>query len=385
MDRAGIPAVDRLDTQQREVPLALLGRPDRAADRHPATKPEPADLAWRNINIIRPGQVALLGRAQEPEPVGHRLERALAVHDALTRRPRLEHLEDQVLLGDVLEILEALLLGDPEQLVELHPLELTDRELIALVQRALLGGDLLEFRRLALELLIARQHGVVVARVIVATTTAAAAGVASARRALALLPLAATTLPALALAASLVVPLAASALAVPLPARLPARLATSLARRLTRAPAPARTGAAVRLGVRLGLRLLGGLAVCLATGLVGRRAVRFGIARRLIGGLRRRFRGRLLARLAPRHRRGLIGDLLGSRLASRAARLRLRALRAGVLLRDRVRLCLCHVFSLPARSTAHRRLGTTRSHRAHAVKITARPMFQKGDSTPEPA
>ncbi len=199
VDRARIAPVHGLDAQQREIPLALLGRADRAADRHPATQPEPADLAGRDINIVRTRQVRLLGRSQEPEPVGHRLQRALAVHDAHARGAGLEHLEDQVLLGRVLEVLEPLGLRDLEQLVELHALQLADRELVALVERALFRGDLLELRRLALELLVAGQHGVVVAGVI-STTTAAAATTAG--RALALLALAAPTRGRLARAAA---------------------------------------------------------------------------------------------------------------------------------------------------------------------------------------
>ena len=67
--------VDRLDPEQGEVPLVLLGRADLAGDRVAGPQAEPADLAGRDVDVVGAGQVVVVRAAEEPEAVGQDLER----------------------------------------------------------------------------------------------------------------------------------------------------------------------------------------------------------------------------------------------------------------------------------------------------------------------
>ena len=94
----GVFEVDRLDPQQGEVPLVLLGRTDLSGDDGPGLQAETANLAGRNVDVVGAGQIVVVGTAQEAEAVGQDLEGTLAVHQAVLLDPLLEDLEDQVLL-----------------------------------------------------------------------------------------------------------------------------------------------------------------------------------------------------------------------------------------------------------------------------------------------
>src|SRR4029078_12316929 len=66
------------------------------------------------------------------EAVGQDLEDALAVHQAVLADAGAEDLEDQVLLLEPDVVLDALLLGDVVQAMEVHGLQVFDVELAAL-------------------------------------------------------------------------------------------------------------------------------------------------------------------------------------------------------------------------------------------------------------
>src|SRR5690606_18619424 len=61
--------VDRLDFDQREVPLSILGRTDLTGNRITGSKVKLAYLRRRNIDIVRPGQVVIFGSAEKAKPV----------------------------------------------------------------------------------------------------------------------------------------------------------------------------------------------------------------------------------------------------------------------------------------------------------------------------
>jgi hypothetical protein len=68
----GVHAVDRVDLQQREVLLAVLGLPHLAGDGIALAQHEPPDLRERDIDVLLPRQVA--GGPQEPVTLGQDVE-----------------------------------------------------------------------------------------------------------------------------------------------------------------------------------------------------------------------------------------------------------------------------------------------------------------------
>ena len=98
--QVGVLVVDRLDAEQGEVALVLLGRADLPGDRRPGLQAEAANLAGRDVDVVGAGEVVVVGTAEEAEAVGQDLQRPLAVHQPVELHPLLEDLEDQVVLLD---------------------------------------------------------------------------------------------------------------------------------------------------------------------------------------------------------------------------------------------------------------------------------------------
>ena len=128
----GILEVDRLDAQEGEVTFVFLGRPDLARDDRAGFQAEAADLAGRDVNVVRAGEVVVIGASQEAESVGKDLERPLAVHEAVLLDPLFQDLEDQVLLFQPHVVDDALGLGRADQLGHRHLLKLGEVDLAAL-------------------------------------------------------------------------------------------------------------------------------------------------------------------------------------------------------------------------------------------------------------
>ena len=115
--------VDRFDLDQREVPLAVLGRPDLAGDRVARVEIELADLRGRDVDVVRARQVVVVGRPQEPEAVGQRLEHAFGEDQAALLGAGLQDLEDQLLLAHAGRARHVELLGDLGERADAHVLE----------------------------------------------------------------------------------------------------------------------------------------------------------------------------------------------------------------------------------------------------------------------
>jgi hypothetical protein len=108
--------VDGVDLDQREVALVFLGRADLAADGVAGPQVELADLRGRDVDVVGPRQVAVLGRAQEAEAVGQDLEHALGEDQPFLLRLRAQDLEHQLLLLHRGGARDLELLGDLDQL-----------------------------------------------------------------------------------------------------------------------------------------------------------------------------------------------------------------------------------------------------------------------------
>ncbi len=110
--------VDRLDLDQREVLFALVRRTHVAGDGVAGLEVELADLRGRDVDIVRAGQVVVVGRAEEAVAVGQDFKHAFGEDVSFFFALRLENLEDQVLFaeaagaGDVEAACELAQLGD---------------------------------------------------------------------------------------------------------------------------------------------------------------------------------------------------------------------------------------------------------------------------------
>ena len=125
--------IDRLDLDQREVALPFLRRADLPRHGVAGLQVELADLRRRHVNVVRPRQVVVVGRAQEAEAVRQHLEHPFGEDEAALLGLRLEDLEDQILLAhagragdrqvlrDLRQLLDALVfqIGDVEPLLPL--------------------------------------------------------------------------------------------------------------------------------------------------------------------------------------------------------------------------------------------------------------------------
>ena len=102
-----------------------------------------------------PGQVVVVGGAQEAEAVGQDLEHALAVDEAVLLGLRLQDGEDQLLLAHVRGALDAEALGDLRQLADLLLLQHLEVQALIAGRQLLLGLHLVgagaRTRRLVVE------------------------------------------------------------------------------------------------------------------------------------------------------------------------------------------------------------------------------------------
>src|SRR5204863_4951374 len=115
--------VDRLDLDQREIALAVLGRPDLARHGVAGVEVELADLRRRHVDVVGARQVVVVGRPQEAEPVGQRLEHAFGENQPALLGAGLEDLEDQLLLAHAGRARHVELLRDLGQRADAHVLE----------------------------------------------------------------------------------------------------------------------------------------------------------------------------------------------------------------------------------------------------------------------
>ena len=116
--------IDLADLEQREIALAVLRRTDQAGDRIAGAQIEAANLARGDVDVVRTGEIARVGRAQEAEAVLQDLEHAVAVDVLALAGVRLEHAENDVLLARAAHVLEAHGLGQLDQIADRTLLEL---------------------------------------------------------------------------------------------------------------------------------------------------------------------------------------------------------------------------------------------------------------------
>jgi hypothetical protein len=121
-------AVERVEHVERDVALAVLRAADAAGDFVAGAQVEAADLAGRDVDVVRAGQVAGVGAAQEAVAVGQDFQHAVGGDAVRMAGQHLQQLEGDVLLAHARHALvQAERLGHLEQLVRRHALEVGER------------------------------------------------------------------------------------------------------------------------------------------------------------------------------------------------------------------------------------------------------------------
>ena len=117
-------AVERVEHVQRDVALAVLRAADATGDFVAGAQVEAADLAGRDVHIVRAGEVAGVGAAQEAVTVRQDLQHAVGGDAVGMAREHLQQGEGDVLLAHARHaFVQVQLLGHFQQLVRRHALE----------------------------------------------------------------------------------------------------------------------------------------------------------------------------------------------------------------------------------------------------------------------
>ncbi|MNF86063.1 hypothetical protein D3C84_684860 [compost metagenome] len=108
--------VDRVDLEQREVTLAFFRRADLANDGVTGAQVEATDLARRDVDIVRAGEIGGVCRAEEAEAVLENLQHAITGDFLTAFCMLLQQGENHILLARTGHIFYAHLFGHFEQI-----------------------------------------------------------------------------------------------------------------------------------------------------------------------------------------------------------------------------------------------------------------------------
>ena len=103
--------VDRFDLDQGEVAFTFFRRTHLAGNRVAGAEIESADLRRRDVDVVRPREVVVFGRAQKSEAVRQTLQHAFGEDQAALLRLRLQHGKNQILLAHAGGVFHAQVLG----------------------------------------------------------------------------------------------------------------------------------------------------------------------------------------------------------------------------------------------------------------------------------
>ena len=111
-DLVRLVEIDRVDLEQGEIALALLGRADLPLDRIAGAQAEAAHLARAHIDVVRSGQIVRFRRAEKAEAVLQDLEHAIAEDGGVVLRQALQDGEHHVLPAQVAGVLDRQIFGE---------------------------------------------------------------------------------------------------------------------------------------------------------------------------------------------------------------------------------------------------------------------------------
>ncbi len=107
--------VDRVDLEQGEVTLAFLRRANLADDGVTGTQIEATNLAGRDVDVVRAGQIGRIRGAQEAETVLENLQHAITGNFLAAFSVLLQQGENHVLLARTGHVFQAHLFGEFQQ------------------------------------------------------------------------------------------------------------------------------------------------------------------------------------------------------------------------------------------------------------------------------
>ena len=132
-DLLGLLEIDRVDLEQREIALALLRGADQAFDRVAGAQAEASDLRGADVDVVGPGEVVGIGRAQVAEAVLEHLDDAEADDLDLAAGELLEDGEHQLLLAQGGGVLDLVFLGEGDEFAGRLVLQVGELDLLGLV------------------------------------------------------------------------------------------------------------------------------------------------------------------------------------------------------------------------------------------------------------
>ncbi len=107
--------VDRINLQQGKVALAVFWRANLAGNGITGTQVETADLAGRDVDVVRAGQIGRVSRAKEAEAVLQNLQNAVTENVFTALGVLFQDAENHILFSRSAHVLEAHLVGDFQQ------------------------------------------------------------------------------------------------------------------------------------------------------------------------------------------------------------------------------------------------------------------------------
>jgi hypothetical protein len=130
----------RSSKNRREVAFRLLGRPNLPRHAHAVAEAEPPDLARRDVDVVRAGEVVGVGAAQEAEAIGQDFQRALAEHQAVEFHALAEDAKHQILLLRARHVADLLPAGEVHQFLHRELLQFGHLR-VALLEGLVAVGD----------------------------------------------------------------------------------------------------------------------------------------------------------------------------------------------------------------------------------------------------
>ncbi len=118
--------VDQFHFQHGEIPFRIFGGTNLARDGITRSKIESPNLRGRDVNVIWPGQIIVVGGSQKTKPVGQDFEHPFPKDQAVFFRLGLKNSKNQFLLSHPARPFHIEFLGDLVQFINLQLLQIFD-------------------------------------------------------------------------------------------------------------------------------------------------------------------------------------------------------------------------------------------------------------------
>ncbi|GBC78376.1 hypothetical protein HRbin08_01867 [bacterium HR08] len=107
--------IDRLHLDEREIPLAIARRAHLPGDDVTRAQVKTPDLRGRDVHVLGTGQIAVFGRAQEPESLREAFEHPLDEEQTIALGLRAQDPDDQLLFAEMHRVHDPQIMRDPRE------------------------------------------------------------------------------------------------------------------------------------------------------------------------------------------------------------------------------------------------------------------------------